>query len=167
VKNIPRLLRIFSRLPEDLRCKLWIVGDGPEFASLKQLTADLGLSEKVRLWGAVGNPADLLRQMHIFAITSGSEQMPTSVLEAMASGLPVVGTDVGDTRQMVTPQNAGCIVNQNDEETLYKRLLQLVTDAELRKELGRHNRKKCVSVYSSKAMIENYRNLFESAIRAA
>jgi L-malate glycosyltransferase len=164
VKNIPRLISAFSQLPRDNSSQLWIIGDGPEYESLLHLVADLGLSENVRLFGHVDDPSSLLKKMSIFATSSDTEQMPTSVLEAMASGLPVLGTDVGDINQMVATQNKEFIVDKNDENRFFYCLQRLIHNPELRKRIGQANRQKCVDSYSRDVMFQNYRRLFESAM---
>ena len=79
------------------------MGDGPERDALEQLAAASPCSGKYALPAPSAQPEEWLRKMNIFALSSDTEQMPLSVLEAMASGLPVVSTAVGDVAQMVSP----------------------------------------------------------------
>ena len=102
-KNIARLLRASPRCRSG---RLVIVGDGPERAALEALAAALGVAERVRFAGHHQDTAAFYAQFDVFALSSDTEQMPLSVIEAMASGLPVVSTDVGDVRLMVAEANA-------------------------------------------------------------
>lgn len=164
VKNITRLIRVFSNLPQKTPCELWIAGSGPEYETLKQLIAERQLFERVRLLGHIDDPSEILQQVDIFAISSDTEQMPTSVIEAMASSLPVVGTNVGDIYQMVASSNKAYIVEKTDEDGFLRCLQVLIQEPELRKTLGKENRKKCEREYSHALMFEKYAALFNSAI---
>lgn len=134
-KNISRLLRAFSKLP---RGRLVVVGDGPERPALEALAGSLGLADRVEFTGYHQDVAPFYAKFDIFALSSDTEQMPLSVIEAMASGLPVVSTAVGDIRLMVAPENADFIVPV-DEATLAGALAALGGDREARLRFGQAN----------------------------
>jgi glycosyltransferase involved in cell wall biosynthesis len=138
-KNLSRLLRAFHALPATLRARLVIVGDGPERPALEALAAELGLEGRVLFTGAVEDPAPLYAEFDIFALSSDTEQMPLSVLEAMAAGLPVAATDVGDVRAMLAPANAPHVV-RGDHAALGEALQRLAQDPAQRAWLGAANR---------------------------
>lgn len=163
-KNYARLIRLIAALP-DRRVKLLLVGDGPEREALCALTAALNVSDRVWFAGAVENPVELLQASDVFAVTSDTEQMPIAVLEAMAVGLPVVSTDVGDVRAMLSSENLPFVHPREDEAALAKSLERLVGDAQLRSAIGAANRRKCVALYSLSAMVRGYLDLFEQALR--
>jgi glycosyltransferase involved in cell wall biosynthesis len=85
--------------------ELWVVGDGPELSSLVHLVSELNLSESVQFLGAKSKPeiAALMRQSHVFVLTSLWDSSPVVIIEALASGLPVVATDVGGIPELVKP----------------------------------------------------------------
>ena len=112
-KNLARLIQAFAALAatrEPGGFELLIVGDGAERASLEQRARELGLGAQVRFAGQSDRPEDWLSRMDIFALSSDTEQMPLSVLEAMAAALPLVATAVGDVAQMVSPENRDYVV---------------------------------------------------------
>lgn len=110
-KNLGRLIRAFAALPAG---RLVIVGDGPERPALEALAEALGVAERVMFTRHRQDTPDLYAEFDIFALSSDTEQMPLSVIEAMASGLPVVSTDVGDVRLMVSESNAPYVVAKDD-----------------------------------------------------
>lgn len=114
-KNVARLIRVFSALPRDLGARLVIVGDGPERATLGELAARSEIGDRIVFTGPLAEPERMLGRFAIFALSSDTEQMPNVILEAMAAGLPIVATDVGDVKRIVAPENAGSIVPLDDE----------------------------------------------------
>ena len=134
-KNIARLLRAFATLPSG---RLVIVGDGPERPTLEALAAALGVSERVWFAGHHQDTAAFYAQFDIFALSSDTEQMPLSVIEAMASGLPVVSTDVGDVRLMLAEENVA-EVTALDEGALAAALGGLLADPDRRRRIGLGN----------------------------
>lgn len=137
-----------------------IVGDGPERALLNDAAAQLGVGDRVVPTGALAQPEQILGRFDVFALTSDTEQMPNAVLEAMAAGLPVLGTDVGDVKRMLAPENADFVLPREDEAALSAALLRLIRDDRLRARLGRANRDHVRSNYSLEAMVARYDALF-------
>jgi glycosyltransferase involved in cell wall biosynthesis len=162
VKNLARLLRAVAAFAQDHPLRLVIAGDGPERANLEELSAALGISSLVDFVGWATDPARLLRGFDIFALTSDTEQMPFSVLEAMASGLPVVATDVGDVRAMLAPMNRPFVVAKNDA-ALVSALTQLGRDPGLRRDIGLANRARAEAEFGEERMLAAYRAVIEDA----
>ncbi|HEX2943377.1 MAG TPA: glycosyltransferase family 4 protein [Rhodopila sp.] len=158
-KNLPRLLRAFARLPIG---RLVIVGDGPEQPVLNDLAAALGVRHRVEFAGHHTDTAAFYATFDIFALSSDTEQMPLSVIEAMASGLPVVSTDVGDVRQMVAAPNAQ-FVTHLDDTALVGSLTALMNDPGLRAELGAANLAKARADFDQTAMFATYGALWRGA----
>lgn len=164
-KNIGRLIEAFSLIENDFPdAKLVIVGDGIGMAALKMLAERICIQENVIFTGALETPENIVPAFDIFALSSDTEQMPISVLEAMAAGKPVVSTDVGDVRSMVANTNAE-LVSGMDASILAKSISNLLSDAALRQSLGAANQKLARERYSLKSMIQTYDNLFASLTR--
>lgn len=105
-KNLPRLLRAFAALHARMPAELWIAGEGPELPRLQALAARLGVADAVSFLGFVSRPLEVLRQLDLFVMSSDTEQQPIALLEAMATGVPVLSTAVGDVPHMLPPGTA-------------------------------------------------------------
>ncbi len=136
------------------------MGDGPERPALERLAIELGIATRVHFTGHVAVPAPLYAGFDLFALSSDTEQMPLSVIEAMAAGLPVASTDVGDVRLMLAPENAPYI-GPIDDAPLARSLLALLRDPGLRRRIGEANRARAARDYDQETMFQAYAALFE------
>jgi len=160
-KNIARLIRAFGQIPAGAAApQLLIFGDGPERAELEALARGLAIADRIEFRGATSEPEAALSELDIFAISSDTEQMPLSVLEAMAMGLPVASVAVGDITVMLATENAPFVVPLSDEQAFVGSLRRLVTDASLRKQLGQANRKAAAERYDVNLMSARYAELY-------
>ncbi len=120
-KNLGRLLRIAALLPDAIPWRLVIAGEGTQRAQLEALARELGLAERVVFTGFVDRPGSVLGELDVYVLTSDTEQMPIAVLEAMAVGLPVLATDVGDLRLMLPPASRDACLFARDQEAGVRR----------------------------------------------
>lgn len=159
-KNLTRLLIAFRPLTAENDARLIVVGDGAERPKLQAKAAELGIADKVIFTGYMPDPSGILSLLDIFAISSDTEQMPISVLEAMAAGLPVAGVDVGDVRHIVSDANKDRIVPR-DADRLTAVLTALAADPETRHRIGNENRSHVRTVYDESTMVAAYARLFD------
>jgi glycosyltransferase involved in cell wall biosynthesis len=158
-KNISRLLRAFAAVAAGRPCRLVIVGDGPERPALEAAAQALGVADRVTFTGHRDDTPALYAGFDVFALTSDTEQMPLSVIEAMASGLPVVSTDVGDVRTMVAAANAG-LVGPLEDGAIAASLAALLDDPALRDRLGAANLAKARGDFDQASMFAAWRALW-------
>lgn len=158
-KNIARLIEAFSEVSSQRvagSLELLIVGGGGERHALENLARQRGAP--VRFAGQTNEPEKFLPQMDIFALSSDTEQMPLSLLEAMAAGLPVVATAVGDVRQMVAAENRDYVVPVRGD-AFASALARLIDDKDARQALGRANEKKARESFDENVMAARYAEL--------
>ncbi|MGE0222913.1 MAG: glycosyltransferase [Acetobacteraceae bacterium] len=158
-KNIARLLRAFAQVVHEFPSRLVVVGDGPERAGLQALVHSLGVADRVTFTGQRDDTPALYAGFDIFALSSDTEQMPLSVMEAMASGLPVAATDVGDVRPMVAPENAPFLSPLRDD-ALAACLGALLHDPALRLRVGAANLDKAHRDFGHAAMFAAWHALW-------
>jgi glycosyltransferase involved in cell wall biosynthesis len=157
-KNLARLVRAFASIGRrDMR--LLIVGDGPERQRISELALELGIAPQVMIPGMVQDTAPYYAAMDVFALSSDTEQMPLALLEAMASGLPAVVTDVGDVSTMIGARNKRFLVPA-DAGQQYGQAMRALVEDPLRQDIGADNREKCTREFSLDRMIRAYRNLY-------
>jgi glycosyltransferase involved in cell wall biosynthesis len=169
-KNLGRLIRAFAaatatRSGNRLPARLVIIGDGPERAGLERQAAQLGMTHQVIFAGHVTDPAPFYAGFDVFALSSDTEQMPIAVIEAMAAGLPVAATDVGDLRAMLAEANIPCIVPR-DDAAFASCLATLLDDAALRTRIGVANRTRALQAFDQERMFAAYAALLDGGARA-
>jgi glycosyltransferase involved in cell wall biosynthesis len=163
-KNLTRLIGLFCEAARQLPAgsiSLQIVGGGPELPALRAAAAESGFADRITLAGPTTRPEEFLKGMDIFALTSDTEQMPLSVIEAMAAGLPILSFNVGDVPAMVAPENveAACLP-RHDDASYVRQLLALAGDAERRRRIGQANAAKAAASFDEAAMAAHYAELF-------
>lgn len=137
-KDYPMLLRALALLKQrGLRFEAAIVGDGPLSAALQAQARALGVDSVVRFYGRRDDVPDLLRSLDVYVLTSKSEGMPIAVLEAMATGLPIVATAVDAVPEVITHEVNGLLVPKGDERATADAIVRLLEDAVLRERLGK------------------------------
>jgi glycosyltransferase involved in cell wall biosynthesis len=165
-KNLGRLLRIAAMLPDAIPWRLVIAGEGAQRDQLEMRARDLGLAERVVFTGLVERPGSVLADLDVFVLTSDTEQMPISVLEAMALGLPVLATDVGDLRLMLPARSRdACLFRRDAEAAFAARLAAVLASPDECRRLGALNRERAAA-FEFEAMVGRYDRLFRDLVAA-
>lgn len=165
VKNYPRLLEACAAVPD---IYLLLVGDGEERPAIEARAAAPDLAGRVHFAGYQADPAPYYRAMDIFALSSDSEQMPVSLLEAMASSLPVAATDVGDVRTVLPPDQSPLLAppDAGGAALLAQGIAGLARSPETRARLGELNRRRVEISYTFEVMCASYREIYRCSLAA-
>ena len=155
--------RVRALVPE---AQFLIVGDGPRRAELERLSAELELTNDTRFVGARSDIAALLSLANVFVLTSRMEANPVSILEAMASGLPVVSTRVGSIHESVEDGRSGYLVPPGDLEQLAARLAHVLLHPSEARLFGQAGRERVVANWSLERMTHGYEDLIAKLYRA-
>lgn len=148
-----------EKLPE---ARFLVVGDGPERPALERLSSELNLQEAVRFLGNRADIPELLRALDVFVLTSQMEASPVSIMEAMASGKPVVAPRVGSIGESVVDGVTGYLVEPGCSVLAAERILQLLEDRTLAERLGWAGRQRVCERSSLQAMVAGYEQLLSS-----
>jgi len=161
-KNLVRLLEAFAEVARRRPARLVVVGDGVEMAALKSRASELKVAHQVVFTGACAAPERLLPSFAVFALSSDTEQMPISVLEAMAAGRPVAATDVGDVRIMLSEENRPFVVAK-DAARLADAIDALLDNPDHARRIGAANAARAGEMFDQSLMFDAYRGLFDGA----
>ena len=153
-----------------------VLGEGPEREGLEQLSSRPELAGRVHFAGYHADPRGHYHALDVFALSSDTEQMPIALLEAMASALPIVATDVGDVRAILPPEQAAQVIaletrgtggtgsGEACDQAFARALADLASDPQLRAEHGRINRARILERFGKQRMVQAYRELYTRAL---
>ncbi len=155
--------QVLKNLPET---RFQIVGDGPDRPALEHLIASLGLANRVTLLGRQNNMPEIYATLDILVSASRQEGLPITLLEAMASALPILATSVGEVPTLIRDRQTGLLVSPNDVDALAAALHTLLTDSALRQHLGENARDLVETSFSARQMTANYHRIYTSVLAA-
>jgi glycosyltransferase involved in cell wall biosynthesis len=156
-KRWDRLVHTVAELARAMpaaRFEVLIVGEGGERARLAALIAETGMDRIVRLMGRRFDVPELLSESDIFVLTSDTEGTPNAIMEAMAAGLPVVTSDVGDAPRLVADGETGFVAARDDVQGFVTSLGKLIADAGLRARMGAAGRKRAETEFSLESLAQ-------------
>jgi sugar transferase (PEP-CTERM/EpsH1 system associated) len=170
VKNhhglIDAFLLLLQRLPERrAQLRLAIVGDGPLLPAIREKLVSAGIADLVWLPGARTDVADILQTFSVFVLSSIAEGTPGSALEAMATGLPVVGTRVGGISEVVADGITGAVVPARDPQALAAAIARYAEQPELMAQHGAAGMERVTQRYSMAVMLEKYLEMYDTLCR--
>jgi glycosyltransferase involved in cell wall biosynthesis len=161
VKDQQLLLRGFAAaVPQLPRVDLLMVGDGPLRGELESLAVELRIPDRVKFLGIRADIPDLMRAADVFALTSLSEAASLTLLEAMASGLPVVVTRVGGNPEIVRHEREGLLFPRGDVAGCADAFRRLFTDPDFAEKLGAAGRERVIERYQLSRTVEQYYDLY-------
>lgn len=165
IKNHSGLLNAFRLLLERFPAphfdvRLAIVGDGPLLQMLRDRVSAEPWADRVWLPGARADIAEIMRSFTVFVLPSLSEATPVTILEAMATALPVVASRVGGVPQLVLDEQTGLLVDPSDPEALVDALSAYIRDPQLCARHGAAGRAHVLANYSINEMVAGYDSLY-------
>jgi glycosyltransferase involved in cell wall biosynthesis len=163
VKDIPLFLRAAAIVANRIRgVAFLVVGEGDLRADLGRLAVELGINDKVFFSEGRGVVEDYLRRMSIGCLTSQSEGFSNAILEYMASGLPVVASNVGGNSEAIADGETGYIVRERTPEAFAEPIIHLLDSEELRAAMGRRARERSCRLFSMDVYCEHMRQYYRS-----
>ena len=144
-----------------------IAGWGSDRDKLLVESERAGVVDRIHLAGVVRNPAELLRSYHVFVLPSRREGMPNAALESMATGVPVVATEVAGIYDLMGRDDAqpcGQVVPVHDEDAFQGAIKKYLKDEGLRVAAGRRGRERAQALFSSQVMVASYASLYRELL---
>ena len=168
VKDHRTLLEAVADLrSRNVPATLVVAGDGPLRAELEAAAATLGIAAHVRLIGHHERIEDLLPAMDVFVLSSISEGLSNTILEAMASGLPVVATRVGGAEELVVDGETGVLVPSRSPGALADAVARLLASPQLRQAMGSAARRRTESEFALPSVVQRYERFYLELARPA
>ena len=165
LKRLGDVVRIFARVREKMDARLVLVGDGPEYGRTRELVESLGLAEAVRYVGVVDDVAPLLGAADLLLLPSETESFGLVALEAMASGVPVVASDVGGLPEVVMHGTTGFLAPVGEVDAMADYCLKVLTDPSVLKRFAKAARKRAAE-FDYRVIVPQYEAVYEKALGA-
>jgi N-acetyl-alpha-D-glucosaminyl L-malate synthase BshA len=164
VKRIPDVVRIFERVAREVDAVMLMVGEGPERSSAAALARRLGIHDRMRFLGMQAHLAEIAGWADVFLLPSELESFGLSALEAMAAGVPVIGSDAGGLPEVVRHAETGYLLPVGDVDGMAARTIEILKDDERRSEMGRSARRRAESLFGVDRVVSQYERLYETVL---
>ena len=162
-KNLDLLIDVWPEVVRAAGASLVLVGQGPERERLEGRVRELGLEERIRFAGAVEDPADHLRSADVFALPSVAEGMSNSLLEAMATALPCLASEIGGNVDLLG-EGAGRLIREGDRAAWTEALVETLADLGQARKLGLAARERIDREYSLARVVDRYVDLYRTLL---
>ncbi|TWU29154.1 glycosyltransferase [Novipirellula artificiosorum] len=160
LKDHGTAVRTWARLTDCPTVRLFLVGDGEERPSIERLIDKLGLHRSITLLGTRNDVPRLINAADMFLMTSVSEGIPLTLIEAMANGVPCVSTDAGGIAEVVLDGVTGLLSPAGDDAAIAASVMRLAKDADLRKRMGEQGCERAETLFSDSTMHAAYQGLY-------
>jgi len=161
-------VQAISMAPElKTRMRLVMVGDGPLRNQVQEVLAAAGVAGLAWLPGERVDVPEIMRGLHAFALPSLSEGISNSILEAMASGLPVIATAVGGNADLVVQGQTGYIVSPADPQAMAQKIVALTSNPGQARNMGQAGRQRAKDTFSMQGMVSTYQTMYDQQLSRA
>ncbi|MFT4544589.1 MAG: N-acetyl-alpha-D-glucosaminyl L-malate synthase BshA [Bacteroidia bacterium] len=165
VKRVEDIVRVFSKVKEQIPCKLLLAGDGPERQKIEALCRELGTCDDVHFLGKLKNIEEVYSVADAFLLTSETESFGLVALEAMASSVPVISTNTGGIPEVNVHGETGFLSNVGDYEDMAKNTLLLLKNDEKMRQFKK-NAFERAKIFSKTNVIPKYEKLYETVLES-
>ncbi|MGD2434424.1 N-acetyl-alpha-D-glucosaminyl L-malate synthase BshA [Bacillus velezensis] len=161
VKRVKDVIRVFRNIAAKTKAKLLLVGDGPEKCVAWQLVEKYGLQDQVLLLGNQDRVEELYSISDLKLLLSEKESFGLVLLEAMACGVPCIGTNIGGIPEVIKDQVSGFLVEVGDIQAASEKALAVLEDTQLSKRLTDHALKMAETAFSSQRIVSQYERIYD------
>ena len=164
VKRVPDVVKSFSLIEEKINSKLLLIGNGPELAVARQLVRELHIEDKVLFLGNQKHVAELLSMSDLMLLLSEKESFGLVALEAMACGVPVIGTNAGGIPEVIVDGVTGFLCDVGDVECVADKAVQLLTDISSYEAFSVRASEHVKAVFHSDLIVSQYERLYQRVL---
>jgi L-malate glycosyltransferase len=164
VKRVEDVIKAFHLIQEKIKSKLILVGDGPELTTVCNMINELGLTDKVLLLGKQENVAELFSISDLKLLLSEKESFGLVLIEAMACGVPTIGTNVGGIPEVINDGMNGYICELGDVQTIASKAIDLLSNPVLHSEMAKQALLTVQGKFNSEKIVNEYEDIYYSII---
>jgi L-malate glycosyltransferase len=164
VKRIPDVLAVFDRIRREVPARLLLIGDGPQRSFAERRARELGFEDRATFLGNVAAIETVLPVAKLLLLPSDAESFGLAALEAMACGVPVIGTAAGGLPEVVEDGVCGYLKPVGDVEGMADSALTLLRDPERWKRFSAEARRRAVEEFPTGDIVSRYRRLYETTL---
>lgn len=165
VKRVEDVIQSFYRIQKKVASKLLLVGDGPEISVVCKMVRDLGITDKVLFLGKQENVEDLLSISDLKLLLSEKESFGLVLLEAMACGVPSIGTNIGGIPEVIEHGVTGFLSEVGEVEHIAEQAISILIDPDLHKRFSENSIQRVKDHFSSRYIVEQYEDLYLKLIK--
>ncbi|BDG36532.1 N-acetyl-alpha-D-glucosaminyl L-malate synthase BshA [Saccharococcus caldoxylosilyticus] len=162
VKRVPDVVRAFSLIRKQLPAKLLLVGDGPEMPVVCRLVRELGLQEDVHFLGKQDKLDELYSISDVMLLLSEKESFGLVLLEAMACGVPCIGTTIGGIPEVIEDGETGFLCELGNVEEIAEKAMRILTDPHLHMYMAKQAVQTVYKKFHSREIVEQYEDIYVS-----
>ncbi len=160
VKRVPDVIRLFKNIVLNMPARLLLIGDGPEYSTVSSLVSELGLKDHVLFLGKQENVAELLSVSDLMLLLSQKESFGLVLLEAMACGVPCIGTNIGGIPEIIEHGSNGYIIAPGDIGAGTDYALELLQNRDLHSRFRQAALNTVEQKFHSGAIVDQYENVY-------
>jgi L-malate glycosyltransferase len=164
VKRVTDTIKIFEQVVKEVPSRLILVGDGPDRSECERLCRQLNLCDHIKFLGKQEGLVEILNAADLFLIPSQSESFGLAALEAMACGIPVVGTSVGGLPELIKHNETGFIAEIGDIDRMAKYAIDLLTNDRKHKLFSEKSRQRAVEKFDISKVVPMYEEVYHNLL---
>ncbi|WP_035178327.1 N-acetyl-alpha-D-glucosaminyl L-malate synthase BshA [Alkalihalobacterium bogoriense] len=165
VKRVSDIIRSFALIRNKQKAKLLLIGDGPETTVACKLVRELGIQDDVRFLGNQKHVAEILSISDLMLLLSEKESFGLVALEAMACGVPVIGTNIGGIPEVIVDGETGYICEVGNVEQVSDKAISLLQDPDLHKQMSNQAQERVQHFFSSKKIVQQYESIYYELVK--
>jgi L-malate glycosyltransferase len=166
VKRIRDVVDVFARIADVVDSRLILVGDGPDAPIAREMASEYGLLDRIKFVGVVDRVAPLLARADAFLLPSSTESFGLVALEAMASGVPVIASDVGGIPEVVEHGRTGFLAPVGDVDSMAQYAINLLQDEALHRRVADEAQKQAKERFDYRLIVPHYEQLYDTTMRS-
>jgi N-acetyl-alpha-D-glucosaminyl L-malate synthase BshA len=159
-KRVEDVVRVFAAVRKEVPSVLLMVGDGADRTRSRELAATLGVERHIRYLGTLDEVEDVLSLSDLFLLTSANESFGLAALEAMSSGVPVIGTTAEGLPELIQDGETGYLLPVGDVAGMARRAIELLTDERCRAAMGESSRRIAIEKYEASRVVPMYEAMY-------